>query len=91
MTTSKNVAIVKDGKIELLEPLSIPEGTKVLIIPISLENDTEERESWGNWSIQNLNQCYGEDEPEYSLEHIKEHNICKVGSAHPTSYKSLFT
>ncbi|BAZ09294.1 hypothetical protein NIES4071_11020 [Calothrix sp. NIES-4071] len=72
--TSKHIAIVKDGKIELLEPVSIPEGTKLLIIPMSLESDTQERESWGNWSLENLNQCYGEDEPEYSLESIKEHN-----------------
>lgn len=61
MTTSKNLAIVKDGKIEIVEPISVESGT-------------EERESWGNWSLQNLNQCYAEDEPEYSLESIKEYN-----------------
>ena len=41
---------------------------------MSLESDIEERESWGNQSLKNLNQCYGKDEPEYSLELIKEHN-----------------
>lgn len=71
---SKHLAIVKDGKIELLEPVSIPEGTKLIIVSMSLENDTEERESWGNWSLENLNRCYGEDEPEYTLEYIKERN-----------------
>jgi hypothetical protein len=53
--TLKHLAIVKDGKIELLEPVSIPEGTKVFVIPMSLESDIEERESWGNWPLQNLN------------------------------------
>ncbi len=72
--SSKHLAIVKDSKIELLEPVSIPEGTKLIIIPMFLESDTEERESWGNWSLENFNQCYGEDEPEYTLESIKEHN-----------------
>lgn len=78
MTTSENSAIVKNGEIEMIEAISV-------------ESDIEERETWGNWSLQNLNQCYGEDEPEYSLEHIKEHNICKVVTDEPTSCKSLFT
>lgn len=73
--TSGHLAIVKNGKIELIDPISIPEGTKVFIIPIVLEEqDTEEREEWINLSLQNLNKCYSENEPEYSLESIKEHN-----------------
>jgi len=71
--TLKHLAIVKDGKIQLLEPVSIPEGTKVFIIPISLD-DTEEKENWEYFSLKNLNQCYTENEPEYSLESIKEFN-----------------
>lgn len=70
----KHLAIVKDGKIQLLEPLSIPEGTKLFIIPISLEDDAEERDNWSNFSLNSLNQCYGENEPEYTLESIKEYN-----------------
>ncbi|MDM3845807.1 MAG: hypothetical protein PT120_20245 [Aphanizomenon gracile PMC649.10] len=55
--TSKHLAIVKDGKIELLNPLSIPEGTKVFIIPIlPEENNTEESADWENFSLNNLNQ-----------------------------------
>jgi hypothetical protein len=73
MMTLKHLAIVKDGKIQLLEPVSIPEGTKVFIIPISLD-DTEEKENWEYFSLKNLNQCYTENEPEYSLESIKEFN-----------------
>ncbi|WP_071188364.1 glycosyl hydrolase family 31 [Trichormus sp. NMC-1] len=72
--TSGHLAIVKDGKIELLDPVSIPEGTKVFIIPIVLEPDTEERENWEIFSLNNLNQCYADNEPEYTLESIKEYN-----------------
>ena len=61
--TSRHLAIVKDGKIELLNPLSIPE-----------DNNTEKREDWENFSLNNLNQCYAENEPEYTLESIKEYN-----------------
>ena len=67
--TSGNLAIFRNGKIELLNPLSIPEGTKVFIIPIlSEENNQEETEDWNNFSLKNLNQCYAENEPEYTLE-----------------------
>ncbi len=32
--TSGHLAIVKDGSIELLDPVSVPEGPEVFIIPI---------------------------------------------------------
>jgi hypothetical protein len=72
--TLKHLAIVKDGKIELIDSVSIPEGTKVFVIPISLESDTEEIDNWDYFSLKNLNQCYAENEPEYTLESIKEDN-----------------
>jgi hypothetical protein len=72
--TLKHLAIVKDGKIQLLNSVSIPEGTKLFIIPIDLETDTQERSNWEDFSLNNLNQCYAENEPEYNLESIKEYN-----------------
>jgi len=72
-------AIVQDGKIQLPNPSSIPEGTKVLIIPIplnqDLENNLDSKDDWEYFALQNLNQCYGENEPEYTLDLIKENNI----------------
>jgi hypothetical protein len=38
-------------------------------ITISQQEDNLE-----SFALQNLEQCYGEDEPDYSLELIKEHN-----------------
>jgi hypothetical protein len=38
-------------------------------ITISQQEDNLE-----SFALQNLEQCYGEDEPEYSLDLIKEHN-----------------
>lgn len=66
--TLGHLAIVKDGKIQLLDLVFIPEGTKVFIIPIVLETDTEERENWERFSLKNLNQCYAKNELEYILE-----------------------
>lgn len=41
---------------------------------IPLEADTEERENWQSFSLNNLNQCYGKNEPEYDIKSIKEYN-----------------
>ena len=71
---SPQLAVVKNGKIELIDSLSIPEGTKVLITPIIVDNDPENQDDWEYFSLKNLNLCYGDDEPEYTLESIKEYN-----------------
>ena len=71
---SPQLAVVKNGKIELIDSLSIPEGTKVLITPIIVDNDRENQDDWEYFSKKNLNLCYGDDEPEYTLELIKEYN-----------------
>jgi len=66
---SVHLAVVKDGQIQLIDPLSLSEGTKVLISPLDNISD-----DWEYFSLQNLNQCYGDNEPEYSLDSIKEYN-----------------
>jgi hypothetical protein len=69
---SSLLAIVKDGKIQLPDSLSIPEGTKVLIVPLPLNKEIEQnlegRNDWDYFALQNLNQCYGKDEPEYTTD-----------------------
>lgn len=71
---SPQLAVVKNGKIELIDSLSIPEGTKVLITPIIVDNNAENQDDSECFSLKNLNQCYGDNEPEYTLELIKEYN-----------------
>jgi len=50
------LAVVKNGKIQLPSPLSIPEGTKVLIIPIPLNKEIENNpeKDWEYFALQNL-------------------------------------
>ena len=40
--TSGHLEIIENGKIELLNPLSIPAGTKVFIIPFLPEENNQE-------------------------------------------------
>ncbi|MGL5035265.1 MAG: hypothetical protein ACRC6M_15870 [Microcystaceae cyanobacterium] len=40
----------------------------------SLDKDSPESQSWEVFALNNLNQCYSENEPIYDLTHIKEYN-----------------
>ncbi|MFM7191339.1 MAG: hypothetical protein ACKN9E_04760 [Microcystaceae cyanobacterium] len=40
----------------------------------SLEQESLEGQNWEVFALNNLNECYGEDEPIYDLTHIKEKN-----------------
>lgn len=68
------LAIIKQGKIEPLETINLPEGTKLLITPLSSSQTEDEAKDWYNLSAQGLNLAYGEDEPEYTFKNIKQYN-----------------
>jgi hypothetical protein len=62
-----------DGKQILLdEPYELAPNTKLVVSVIEMRN--EEREDWTRFSLANLERAYGNDEPEYSSELIKEAN-----------------
>ena len=62
-----------DGKQILLdEPAELPPNTKLLITV--LESPDAEREAFMNFALQNLNAAYGDNEPDYPLTLLKEHN-----------------
>jgi hypothetical protein len=63
-----------DGKQILLdEPYELAPNTKLVVSVIQMRN--EEREDWTRLSLANLERAYGDDEPEYSLDLIKEANL----------------
>ena len=66
-----------DGeRVCLDENYQIKPDTK-LIVTILPETDTDvDRENWMNLASQNLSRAYDDNEPEYSLELIKEVNPC---------------
>ncbi len=62
-----------DGKQILLdEPYELKPNTKLVVSVIQMAD--EERTDWTRFSLENLERAYGEDEPEYSLDLIKEAN-----------------
>jgi hypothetical protein len=63
-----------DGKQILLdEPFELEPNTK-LIVTVLPESSNGEREDWAQLSLESLSRTYGDDEPEYSLDLIKEAN-----------------
>jgi hypothetical protein len=64
-----------DGERILLdEPYELEPDTKLLVTVLPNHESNGEREEWHGLSAAGLAQAYGDDEPEYSLEMIKEAN-----------------
>ena len=64
-----------DGKhIRLDEPCTLEADTPLLVIVLSKQRDESELEDWIRLSQQTLENAYGDNEPEYALNAIKEPN-----------------
>ena len=63
-----------DGSQILLdEPFELEPNVELIITVLPKSSD-EEREDWARLSLESLARAYGDDEPEYSLDLIKEAN-----------------
>lgn len=62
--------IVREGKIDLLEPVKLPEGSQVLVT--ILPKQDEERFFWLNASIPSLQQTWDNPEDEVYNELLEE-------------------
>ena len=63
-----------DGEHILLnEPFELEPNTE-LIVAIKYRALSEEREDWARLSLESLARAYSDDEPDYSLDLIKEAN-----------------
>lgn len=64
-----------DGhKIVLDEPFDLEPDTELIITVLTKEQFNSEREDWANLAMEALERAYGEDEPEYTPDMIKEAN-----------------
>ena len=76
MKTVTLSAIFDGQHIQLEEPYPIPPRTRMLVtlLPETTGDEAEFRKFWGQLAVQNLDRAYGPDEPEYTLDMIKEPN-----------------
>ncbi len=64
-----------DGKqIRLDEPFELKPNTKLIITVLPEEEADDENRAWMRLSGKQLERAYGENEPEYSMNLIKEPN-----------------
>jgi len=68
-----------DGSQILLDEPYELEPNVELIITVLPKSSQEEREDWTRLSLQSLARAYSDDEPEYSLDLIKEANPAYEG------------
>lgn len=70
------IGIVKNGQIKLLNnSVFLPEGTKLLVTPLEERKEVKiDENNWHNLTLEGLNNAYDNDEPEYTLDTIKEFN-----------------
>lgn len=68
-----------DGKqIILDEPVELELGSRLIVTVLS-KQQKDEHETWTHLSLQSLANAYGEDEPDYTLDSIKELNPAYEG------------
>jgi hypothetical protein len=64
-----------DGERILLdEPYELRPNAELLVTVLSDEQSDRDREEWYRFSRRNFQQAYGDDEPEYTLDMVKEIN-----------------
>lgn len=64
-----------DGnKIVLDEPFDMEPNTRLIVTILPEEQSDPERDDWANLAMESLERAYGDDEPEYTVDMIKEHN-----------------
>lgn len=68
-----------DGSQILLDEPCELEPNVELIITVLPKSSDEEREDWARLSLESLARAYSDDEPEYSLDLIKETNPAYEG------------
>jgi len=78
MNTSANLKTIPahfDGQqIHLDAPHHLKENDKLLVVVLQNGTQDEDRSNWERLSIQTLENAYGDNEPEYDLNTLKESN-----------------
>nr|VFJ72140.1 MAG: hypothetical protein BECKFW1821C_GA0114237_103215 [Candidatus Kentron sp. FW] len=69
-----HATVIDDRHIELSTPLGLSPGSNVVVSIPEPSGDDPDRESWPNVSLTGLSAAYGESEPEYGPDLVREPN-----------------
>ena len=53
----------------------MPPGSRVMVSVMPMDDMADENEAWPRMAAEGLEAAYGEAEPEYSAELIRQHNL----------------
>jgi predicted DNA-binding antitoxin AbrB/MazE fold protein len=70
------LAIIRNGRIEPLETIDLPEGTQLIVTissPLEIAEDSE-LEDWYALSLKGLSRAYSDEDPSYEISQVKEFN-----------------
>jgi hypothetical protein len=65
--------VLDESHLKLSHKLTLPPGARIFIT-ISASDQVEEEQAWVRLAAQQLEMAYGEEEPDYSVQSIKQPN-----------------
>ena len=66
--------MVDSTHLELLEPVDLPPGRRLVVSVVEADEDFDERRQWLTASELSLQDAYSDSDPDYSLDQVKEPN-----------------
>ena len=66
--------VIDATHLELFQPIQIPPHSRIVVAVMASDDVLDEREAWFKFAAAQFQAAYGENEPEYSLEMIREPN-----------------
>jgi len=66
--------VIDATHLELFQPIQIPPHSRIVVAVMVSDDMLDEREMWFRFAAEQFQAAYGEHEPEYSLDMIREPN-----------------
>lgn len=66
--------VIDGSHLKLLQRINVPAGSRVMVSVTPIDDAADENEAWSRIAAEGLVGAYGEAEPEYSVQLIRQHN-----------------
>jgi hypothetical protein len=66
--------VIDGNHLKLLQRINMPAGSRVMVSVTPIDELAEEDEAWPQMAAEGLAAAYGDAEPEYSVQLIRQHN-----------------
>ena len=66
--------VIDATHLELFQPIQMPPHSRIVVAVMASGDILDEREAWFKFAAEQFQAAYGENEPEYTLDMIREPN-----------------